>query len=236
MMKIRTVVCVAAVGAALAAAGCGSSVTNAEVTAAASTVGNLTHEYVLSRGSLEDFLGGPSLEPVGGGHLSSGAYVFGPGEGPTLTGALSSGETYSIEVIFRFASVDGYRRILEQKQPRVDNGWYVLDGTFDYYDNQRSPHDIAQGPQGAIQVNQDVDVVITRDGSTNEVACYANGVLQYSFIDTTGSSTFDASGNEIEFFNDNGGENSAGVLHTVRIFDAALDQAEVSDLFARSGL
>ena len=187
----------------------------------------LTHNYELN-GTFNDALGGPSLVPQGG-TLNATNYSFGADEGLTLSNAIVP-DDYSIETIFSFENVDGYRRIIEFKDRGADTGLYVLSSTLNFYPVQN-------GPDGVFSPNVDADVVLTRDGASGLVVGYVNGVEQFSFTDTDNLAVFSESGNIIHFFIDDigvGGEASAGVVDRIRIYSGALSATEVAALAGKA--
>jgi Concanavalin A-like lectin/glucanases superfamily len=194
--------------------------------------GTAKHVYELN-GSLNDALGGPSLVPHGG-TLNATSYSFGPNEGLSLSNAIVPGN-YSIEMIFNFESVDGWRRIIEFKNRGedggVDEGWYVYYSSLQFYP-------VASGIDVPFISNVDAHVVVTRDDATDLVVGYVNGVEQTSFTDSTDSAVFSGPGNIIHFFIDDlvfPEEASAGVVDRIRIYDHALTAEEVAALAAGSG-
>ncbi|MCI0461199.1 MAG: Ig-like domain repeat protein [Gemmataceae bacterium] len=186
---------------------------------------SLIHDYQLN-GSLADALGGPPLVETGG-TLNPTNYSFSPDKGLTLSGALSSNDTYSIEMVFNLATVTGRRAIIGFKDRSANEGLYVLDTALNFFD-------VATGPSGVLLPGVNVHLVLTRDGATGEVVAYLNGARQFSFIDSGNLATFTGSGNIIHFFIDDtvlGGETSAGEVDYIRIHDAPLSAGHVRDLF-----
>jgi hypothetical protein len=201
--------------------------------ASASASAALIHDYELN-GSLADSLGGPSLVAEGG-TLSSSNYSFGPNQGLTLSGALSAGTAtngnYSIEMIFSFSDLSGFRKILDFKDLTSDNGLYDLATALDFFP-------LNTGAPGAFTPNVNADVVLTRDGESGQVSGYVNGVPRITtFLDSSNLAVFDPG--IIRFFHDDtptgGRESSAGVVDCIRIFDSALSSTQVAALQSCAG-
>ncbi|RYG22945.1 hypothetical protein EON82_15600, partial [bacterium] len=121
--------------------------------------------------SYSDSAGAPAadLTPAGG-VLGATSYAFGAQQGLSVTtAALTSTSTYTIFTRFEFDTVSGYRKIIDFKDRTSDTGLYVLNGNLHFYN-------VAGGSGTPIAANSLVDVVLTRDGATNLVKGYVNGV------------------------------------------------------------
>lgn len=217
---------------------CGKSTLIAMALLAASAPASaaLIHNYELN-GSLADSLGGPSLVAEGG-TLNSGSYSFGPNQGLTLSGALSTGAAtngnYSIELAFRFFDLTGFRKIIDFKNLTSDNGLYVLESALNFFP-------AVTGASGAFTPNVNVHVVLSRDGASGQVLGFMNGVQQLprptdpAFIDSSNLAVFNATDSSIiRFFEDDTitgrSEASAGVVDYIRIYDVSLTAAQVAVL------
>ena len=190
----------------------------------------IIHDYELN-GSFADSLGGPALAPAGG-TLNATNYSFGANQGLSLsswlTGSATSGN-YSIETTFNFSNLSSFRKIIDFKDLTSDNGLYNLNTALNFFPE-------ATGPSGAFTANVNAHLVLTRDGGTNQVVGYVNGVQQISFTDSSSRATFTGTNNIIQFFKDdfNTGqtEASGGVVDFIRIYDSALTRLEVAALEA----
>ncbi|RYG22385.1 PEP-CTERM sorting domain-containing protein, partial [bacterium] len=90
---------------------------------------------------------------------------------------------------------------------------------------------VVGGSGAPIAANSFVDVVLTRDGATNLVKGYVNGVQALSFTDTSSLAVF--SGSTMQFFKDDnavGGEASAGTVDMIHFYEGALTAAQVAAL------
>ncbi|MBA4066458.1 MAG: hypothetical protein C0501_22650 [Isosphaera sp.] len=186
----------------------------------------LIHQYRLD-GSFADDLGGPSLVPAGG-VLGPTSYAFGPNQGLSLSNALpgTANATYSIELVFRFNTLTGFRKIIDFQNRASDNGFYTLDTALNFFPQ-------ATGPDGAFALNTDARVVLTRNDLTDQVVGYVNGVPQFTFVDVGNIAVFGTPNRIINFFIDDTvvtGEASGGVVDLIRIYDTALTGAEVAAL------
>lgn len=195
---------------------------------------SLIHDYQLN-GNLNDVLGGPALVS-NGGTVNFNNYSFGANQGLTLSNGLGGvPDTYSIEMVFRLADPTGYRALIGFKNQTQNEGLYSNDSALDFFDIVPGP--TAAGPSGAFTANQDVHLVITRDGATDKFSAYINGVLQFSFTDSSDLASFTGPNNIIHFFMDDTvvtGQAGAGVVDFIRIYNAELTAAQVQSLYQDS--
>jgi len=199
------------------------------VASGAANAAALIHDYQLN-GSFADALGGPALVPAGGS-LSASNYSFGPNQGLSLSNGLSTGAAtngnYSIELIFQFSDTTGFRKIIDFKDLTSDNGLYNFNTSLNFFP-------LVTGLPGAFAPNVDAHLVLTCDGTSNQVTGYVNGVQQITFVDSNQLAVFTSASNIIQFFKDdtatNGTESSAGIADCIRIYDGALSSTQVSGL------
>src|SRR5664280_2487388 len=112
--------------------------------------------------------------------------------------------------------------IRDRKNPANNNGLYALNGTLYYYP-------AANAPSATIAPSNYVQVVLTRDASSNVVG-YVNGVQQFSFADTQNYATLAGSPEMLRFFKDNGGEDAPGTIARIRLYDKVMPPAQVATL------
>ena len=133
-------------------------------------------------------------------------------------------DSYTIVVYFRFEEVSGYRRIIDLKAATSDTGLYSYDGVLTFYSG-------INGRDVAVAPNTWVQVALTRDGGGNVVG-YVNGVEQFRFADDEGNATISAA-DTMRFFQDDSavsGEQSAGAVARIRLYDRPLTAGEVAAL------
>jgi hypothetical protein len=135
---------------------------------------------------------------------------FARGSGLSLipTGVIE-GTEYTIEVLFRFDRVDGYRKIIDFSDGSDDHGVYVLDGCVNVYPR----HMRSSIP---IQADSYVQVVLTRDSSSGVVG-YVNGIRQFAFPDT--GALAEVASETLRFFVDDSVTGGEGVLERSRVAD-----------------
>jgi len=182
------------------------------------------HLYTFD-GTLADSFGGPSLVD-NGGTLGAGAYRFGPNQGLSVLNALPV-STYTLDVQFAFDVTGSYRKIIDFQNLANDQGLYALGSALDYFP-------LAMGPTGAVNDATLVRVTLSRDGATQLVSGYVDGVLQLSFTDSANVATFGASGQIGHFFIDDFStgqrEASSGFVDHIAIYDTALSASEIETL------
>ncbi len=184
--------------------------------------GQLIHDYELN-GSYIDALGGNPMVP-NGGTLSATEYVFGPDQGPNVSGVIDP-ETYCIEMRFTPLFITGWRKILDFKNLGSDKGLYILNGTLQFY-----PY-----PPGANVVftpGVPVSVVFNRDASTQKMKGYVNGVLQWTITDSGNDATFSGPNNIIQILIDDlvvSGEFSSGSLDYFKISNIGAIPLDLGD-------
>lgn len=184
----------------------------------------LVHDFQLNE-TLADSLPTGAVLVSHGGTVGATEYSFGEGQGLSLSDPDIDGETYSVEMRFRFDETSGFRRILEFKDLAADTGLYNLSGALNFF-SEDTGADIVFTPDAY------VTVLLTRDGTTKQVIGYVNGVEQISFVDTTDLAVFDAADRIMQFFRDDNqisGEESAGAVDFIRIFDTVETPAAVPE-------
>jgi len=184
----------------------------------------LTHAYELN-GDLTDELGGPPLV-ASGGTLSASDYSFLPGQGLALSNGLVNTGNYSIELVFSLSMLDSWFKIIDFKDLTSNFGLYSDPGNRLYF------YPRSWGPLAVLQQDIEVNVVVTRDATTDQFTVYLDGIQLFSFVDSALDGIFTGPDTIIHFFQDDAtlSQNPAGVVDQIRIWDGALDEAAVADL------
>lgn len=163
-------------------------------------------------------------EVVGGESRIVLAFPEGNGLLLTPTTGVIANDTYTIDLIFRFESVTGYRRIIDFRAATSDIGLYNLNGLLNFYPG-------IDGRERPFVENRWVRVTLTRERS-GRVAGYVDGVQQFAFQDTDERSLI-SDANTLRFFRDDdqvSQEQSGGAVARIRLYDRALSPREVADL------
>ena len=121
-------------------------------------------------------------------------------------------------MVFEFTNTNGFRRVLDYKKLTTDFGLYVLNSNLYFYP-------VSLGTGAPIAAGEYVHVVVTRN-AVDSFKAYVNGCLHLAAEDALGRAITDAT-NKIVFFKDNGGENSAGSVSVIHLYDFELSEAQV---------
>lgn len=182
-------------------------------------------EYTFS-GDLNDSLGGPALQSLGG-TIGATNYVFGVNQGLLLADPTLDNSNYSLELIFQFDLVSAYQRVLEFKNLGADTGLYAYSDYLFFYN-------IVGGPNGDIAAGVPIHMVLTRDAVTATISVYVNGQLRFNLADGGGLAVFDGPNKELYFFRDDNlvsGEAGTGSVDLIRYYNRPLTAAEVQQLY-----
>jgi hypothetical protein len=149
------------------------------------------------------------------------SFARGSGLSFTPTGVIE-GTEYTIEVLFRFDRVDGYRKIIDFRDGSDDEGLYVLDGCLNFY--PRRPR-----PSIPIEADSYVQVVLTRNSSARVVG-YVDGIRQFAFRDK--DSLAEIASQTLRFFVDDSVTegDSSGAVSQIRLYDRPLTASQVAAL------
>jgi hypothetical protein len=200
----------------------------------AASAATLKSDYGFQNTLASSCCAAPSLTDFGTGQAYASETVgdrgtqtvrtFPEGSGFQGTSNLASNSDFSVEVLFRFESVSGYRKIVDFKaaagsRSAADDGLYVHNGLLNFYP-------VAEG--GTVEANTWHDVLLTRDGSTGAVTAYLDGAQQFQFTDTAGAVI--GPDNQLSYFVDDvhtgGRESSAGAVARIRTYDGSLTPSE----------
>lgn len=180
------------------------------------------HDYNLN-GTLADSLGGPSLTQFAGGTLGATGFTFPANQGLSLVGGVNTSGPYSIELVFSFDVITGYRRIMDFRNRTSDSGFYTLNGNLNFFP-------VVTAAATTVAAGTTVNVLLTRSAA-GQVNGYVNTAASFSFADTSGLAT--TLTNQLLFFVDDlvfANEVSSGFVDRIRIFDQELSQQDAIDL------
>jgi hypothetical protein len=141
-----------------------------------------------------------------------------------VTGLVAS-DVYSVVMLFEAQQVVSYAKLLDNQNRASDLGLYYVGNDLHFYN-------VIGGTSDGIVAGTYYQVVVTRDAADNYVG-YVDGVQQFSFTDSGNIAVITAA-NRLVFFRDDlatgDGENTAGTVVRIQLFDNALTPADVSAL------
>jgi hypothetical protein len=200
----------------------------------------LKANYQLQGDRVSEVVGAPELTNLGAGNrfaletvdgIARQVLAFPKGNGLSLaTAGLVDPGSNSVAMLFRLADVSGYRRILDFTNGTSDNGLYNLNGRVVIYGGAAASQGIVFGDSYAQVVLANG---VVRDGS-RETVVYVNGVEVAAAKTPQG---FDLGSGVLRFFEDNTsgpatGEESAGAVACILVYDGALAASEVGQVAA----
>jgi hypothetical protein len=154
----------------------------------------LTHLYDFN-GNYNDTFGGPAITPNGGNLNTPGLYTFGVNQGLWLPQSVFNTSSWAIEISANFTAENGtWKKLADFSGLVSDDGWYFGPGA------DMEMWDVAFGPTGQLQVGTPFTIDLFRDGATQTVSGYFNGVFQWSFVDSTNEYAINPNG--VYFFID----------------------------------
>jgi hypothetical protein len=187
--------------------------------------------------NFEDTLGGPDITSSTGGvpeGTLTASYEFGENQGLGLFSPSVSSDNYSIEMCLKVGDgqdnrFEGWRKIIDFKDFDSNNGLYVS-GNVGRTDQLEFANLGFFGPT-KITNEEFFHVVLTRDGTSDNVAVYLDGIKEFDFNDNSGRAVFNEPGNVMQFIQgDNAGEQPDGTVDYIKIYEGALSAGEVESL------
>jgi OOP family OmpA-OmpF porin len=124
------------------------------------------------------------------------------------------GGSYTIEIYFRFLTLDSWKRVIDFKNRKSDNGCYVYDGKLNFYN-------FAMGTKAPVNPNEYTHYVVSRDAKTQQLKMYVDGESKVEFTDKFDQGVIDDDGVLNFFFDDLivKEEASEGAVAMIKIYD-----------------
>jgi OmpA-OmpF porin, OOP family len=136
------------------------------------------------------------------------------------------GGTYTIELYFLFDNLQSWKRVIDWKNRKTDNGAYVYYGQLNFYDH------IYSG-QAPVVPGEYTYYVVTRDGATNKLLIYTDDGIQIDFTDSSGDGVIDED-HVLNFFYDDlmvPDEASSGAVALLNLYNYVLDSNTIKQNF-----
>lgn len=199
-------------------------------------------QYFLFNNTLAENAGGPALTVrlacggvagtfgvqtalVGGQCLNFNAYCFNRGLGLTYANPGLITGSYTINMYYKFTGA-GYLRVLDFSNASSDNGLYVLNNCLVVYGLPALTQPCNLTPDTYYLFT------IVRDGATNTVTIYVNGVLYTTFIDTINCLRAPTNTSPIHFFTDDACEYPTGCVRYLSVSPLQATAPAVAALYA----
>jgi hypothetical protein len=134
------------------------------------------------------------------------------------------GTHYSIEIYFVFDELSSWKRVIDWKNRKSDNGAYVYDGKLNFYNHVYSD-------TAAVEAGQYTYYVLTRDSVTQDVLIYTDAKVEATFTDFYNDAVLD-SDNVLNFFYDDfvvPNEASSGAVALLNIYNYVLDTTTIKN-------
>lgn len=130
--------------------------------------------------------------------------------------------SYTIEIYFRFTSLDSWKRVIDFKNRKSDNGCYIFYGKLNFYN-------FATGTKAPVNPNEYTHYVVARDARTNQLKMYVDGESKVEFTDRFSQGIIDEDGLLNFFFDDLivKDEASDGAVAMIKLYDYVVDPASI---------
>ncbi len=132
------------------------------------------------------------------------------------------GESYTIELYFVFDELTSWKRVVDWKNRKSDNGAYVYNGQLNFY-----PY--VYSDEAPVVEGEYTYYVITRNGDDQTVKIYTDAREEIRFTDTNGDALPDGD-NVVNFFHDDlavPNEASSGAVAMLKLYNYALDSSQI---------
>ncbi|WP_428665314.1 OmpA family protein [Runella sp.] len=137
-------------------------------------------------------------------------------------------DSYTIEIYFKFAALDSWKRVIDFKNRKSDNGCYIYDGKLNFYN-------FALGTRAPVRANEYTHYVISRNGKTKQLKMYVDGESKVEFTDQNDEGVIDEDG-VLNFFYDDlivKEEASIGAVAIIKLFDYVVIPTEIKNSFIK---
>ena len=130
--------------------------------------------------------------------------------------------SYTIEIYFRFTTLDSWKRVIDFKNRKSDNGCYIFYGKLNFYN-------FATGTKAPVNPNEYTHYVVARDARTNQLKMYVDGESKVEFTDRFSQGIIDEDGMLNFFFDDLivKDEASDGAVAMIKLYDYVVDPASI---------
>jgi OmpA-OmpF porin, OOP family len=176
-----------------------------------------------NQGELEDELL-PEL-----GNMDKKAYYFEKNSGLQFDNKTANGflnGNYTIEIYFKFAKLDSWKRVIDFKNRKTDNGCYIYDGKLNFYN-------YSIGDRAPVKPSEYTHYVVSRNVKTKQMKMYVDGQSKIEFTDKQDEGVIGEDG-VLNFFHDDlivKDEASSGAVALIKIYDYIVDPLAIKNSF-----
>jgi len=136
------------------------------------------------------------------------------------------GENYTIELYFVFDALNSWKRVVDWKNRKTDNGAYVYNGELNFY-----PY--VYSYDAPVVAGEYTYYVITRDAESEELIIYTDAEDEITLTDASGDALLDAE-NVLNMFHDDlvvPNEASPGAVAMLKLYNYALDSTTIKEKY-----
>lgn len=147
-------------------------------------------------------------------------YQFEANSGLQFNNAQAAGflsGSYTVEIYFRLTELESWKRVLDFKNRKSDNGCYIYEGRLNFFN-------FATGEKAPVKPNEYVHYVFSRDVETRMIKMYVDGESKVEFVDPGDEAVLGAD-QVLNFFQDDliaKNEASAGAVALIRLYDRVM--------------
>jgi len=193
---------------------------------------NFTNDFSETNASI------PDLNPICAGNfindrisscIQKGVYHFDFNCGLSFDNTSANNfisDEYTIEMYFKFRTLNSWKRIIDYKNRSSDFGLYGLNGRVNFYN-------LTTSSEAPFFVDTYAHILVTRQASSDEYKVYVDGIEYISFIDSDQHGVLSEE-NILTFFHDDlivQNEASEGEVSLIRIYDYVLTPSKVLNSF-----
>ena len=136
--------------------------------------------------------------------------------------------SYTAEIYFRLDELESWKRVLDFKNRKTDNGCYIYEGRLNFFN-------FATGEKAPVKPKEYVHYVFSRDAATRLIKMYVDGESKVEFIDPGDEAVLDQD-QVLNFFQDDliaKNEASPGAVALIRLYDRVMTPIFVQQSFQR---
>ncbi len=138
------------------------------------------------------------------------------------------GGSYTVEIYFRLDELESWKRVLDFKNRKTDNGCYIYEGRLNFFN-------FATGEKAPVKPKEYIHYVFSRDADTRLIKMYVDGESKVEFTDPSDEAVL-GQAQVLNFFQDDliaKNEASPGAVALIRLYDRVMTPIFVQQSFKR---